>query len=81
MNSMILVRQTGGPGYEVIEGCARLQVELELSGSATVTDFQSGQTLKAHEVGGKLLVLDEDKQQAIERAAAALISSARSPKS
>ena len=51
----------------------RLRAQLQVNGKAEVVDVGTGQTLIVNEVGDKLLALAPESQEAIEKAADAVI--------
>ncbi|WP_425952984.1 hypothetical protein [Ralstonia pseudosolanacearum] len=77
---MILVRRKEDGVYEVVSGEMRLSTQIKLRGSAEVMDISSRKTLTVHEVGGKLVALNETSQKTVENAAAAAIDSVRGRK-
>lgn len=66
---MIEVRKLADGGYEVNDGYVRLLATLNAFGSAEVVDTKSGEILKVHEVGGRILALTADAQRVVEQAA------------
>lgn len=72
----IYVAKVKGGDLEVVSGFRRLQTMLSVDGKAVVLNMHTGEELEVHEVGGRLLALNEESAASVESAAAAAIANA-----
>lgn len=72
----ISVRRIDGGNFEIVDGHARLQACLAVTGKATVTDVETHETFDVHEVDGRLVILSDGRTAVAETLAVAAIKRA-----